>query len=213
MRVRKLIFNVHLWVGLTVGAVLVMAGVTGTVLVFGKEIDAALNPELLRVTPGDGRVSLQHAVSAVAATYPEHPISYIRMPRGPAETYEVTTLGIEPLEIFVDPYLGTILGARGTTEGLVNALFDLHVHLLAGESGERVMGVVGLLTLLLVLSGVVVWWPGLRRWWEAFLVRRRAGWKRVNFDLHRAGGIWSALFLAVTAATGAGLIFHDAFIR
>lgn len=212
MRVRKLIFDIHLWVGLTVGLLLVMAGLTGSILVFDEEIDAVLNPGLLSVTPGEERAPLQRVVASVAAAYPEHPVSYIRMPRGPSETYEVTTAGTDPLEIFVDPYRGTILGARGTTEGLINALFDLHVHLLSGETGEQVMGIVGLLTLLLVVTGMVVWWPGVRRWWRGFAVRWRSNWKRMNFDLHRAGGIWSAAFLMVTAATGAGLIFHDAFL-
>jgi uncharacterized iron-regulated membrane protein len=212
VHVRKLIFDIHLWVGLSVGLLLVLAGLTGSLLVFDEEIDAALNPGLLQVAPGGERAPLQQVVASVAAAYPEHPVSYIRMPRAPGETYEVTTAGAAPLEIFVDPYRGTVLGARGTTEGFVNTLHDLHVHLLSGETGETVMGVVGLLTLLLVVTGAVVWWPGVRRWWEGFTVRWRANWKRMNFDLHRAGGIWSAMFLAVTAATGAGLIFHDAFL-
>lgn len=211
-RVRKLIFNIHLWAGLTLGVLLVLAGLTGSILVFDEEIDAVLNPGLLRVAPGEEEVSFQNVAATVTAAYPEHPVSYIRMPRNRGESYEVTTAGADPLEIFVDPYRGTILGARGTTEGFINALFDLHVHLLAGERGEMVMGSVGLLTLLLVATGMVVWWPGMRRWWTGFTVRWRAGWKRVNFDLHRAGGIWCAAFLAVTAFTGAGLIFHDAFL-
>lgn len=209
---RTLILNIHLWVGLTIGLLLVLAGLTGSILVFDDEIDSALNPELLSVVPADETIPLQPVVDAVATAYPRHPISYIRLPRGPGETYEFTTAGADPLEIFADPYRGEILGARGKTEGFINALFDLHVHLLSGETGERVMGVVGLLTLLLVLTGIVVWWPGVRRWWEGFAVRWGANWKRVNFDLHRAGGIWSAAFLAITASTGAGLIFHDAFL-
>lgn len=204
--------QVHLWVGLTAGLLLVVAGVTGTVLVYDDAIDAALNPGLLRVSALESRVPMQQVVDAVARAYPEHPVAYVRLPRAPGETYEFTTGGPEPLEIFADPYRGTIVGARGKTEGLINALFDLHVHLLSGENGERVMGVVGILALLLVATGVVVWWPRVRRWWGGFVVRRGASWKRLNFDLHRAGGIWSAAFLAVTAATGAGLIFHDAFL-
>lgn len=209
---RNLIFKVHLWTGLTVGLLLVVAGTTGSILVFDEEIDAVLNPDLLRVAPGEDEAPFQQVVASVTAAFPEHPVSYIRLPRSPGETYEVTTVGADPLEIFVDPYRGTILGVRGKTEGLINVLFDLHVHFLSGETGERVMGVVGVLTLLLVATGIAVWWPGARRWWDALAVRWGANWKRVNFDLHRAGGIWSAVFLAVTAFTGAGLIFHDAFL-
>lgn len=212
MRLRKLIFNVHLWTGLTVGLLLVVAGLTGSILVFGPEIDARLNPGLLRTSPTPERASLQAIVKAVATEYPQHPVSYIRMPRGPNETYEITTAGADPLEVFADPYRGTILGARRTADGFVNVLHELHVHLLSGETGEQVMGFVGLLALLLVMSGGIVWWPGIRRWWEGFTLRWRASWKRINFDLHRVGGIWSAAFLLLTAGTGAALVFHDAFL-
>lgn len=212
MRLRKLIFDIHLWLGFTAGLLLVLAGLTGSLLVFDDEIDATLNPGLRRVAPAAGEAPLQRVVESVAAAYPEQPVSYIRMPRAAGQTYEITTAGADPLEVFADPYRGTILGARGKTDGLVNTLFDLHVHLLSGETGEQVMGVVGLLTVLLVLTGAVVWWPGIRRWWSGFTVRWRANWKRVNFDVHRAGGIWSAAFLLLTASTGAALIFHDPFL-
>ena len=209
---RRLCLQVHLWLGLTVGLLLAVAGVTGSILVFDEEIDAALNPELMRVSPAAERAPFQRAFAAVAAAYPDHPISYVRMPRAPHETYEFTTAGAEPLEIFADPYSGTVLGARGVTEGFTNALWHLHVYLLSGENGERVMGVTGVLALLIVLSGLVVWLPRLARWWRGLIVHWPSNWKRVNFDLHRAGGFWSAAFLAVTAFTGAALIFHDAFL-
>ena len=209
---RKVFLQIHLWLGLSVGLLLALAGLTGSILVFDEEIDALLNPELLVVEAGESRVPFQQVVSTVEAAYPDQPISYVRMPRGAGETFEVTTAGTPALEIFVDPHSGSILGDRGVEQGFTNKLWHLHVHLLSGENGERVMGIVGLLTLLIVLSGVVVWWPRMRRWLEAFLVRWRAGWKRVNFDAHRAAGIWSAAFLALTASTGAALIFHDAFL-
>lgn len=209
---RKLFLQIHLWLGLSAGLLLALAGVTGSILVFDEEIDALLNPALRVANPAAERVSFDQAITNVEAAYPELPVSYVRMPRGPDETYEITTAGTEPVQIFVDPYSGAVLGLRGAEEGFTNKLWHLHVYLLSGENGERVMGFVGLLTLLIVLTGVVVWWPSARRWADAFVVRWRAGWKRLNFDLHRAGGIWSAAFLLVTASTGAALIFHDAFL-
>ena len=179
---------------------------------FDEEIDAALNPGLLRVTAGSERAPFQQVYASVVAAYPDQPISYVRMPRQPDEVYEFTTAGAEPIQIFADPYSGATLGSRGAIEGFTNTLWHLHVYLLSGENGERVMGFVGALTLLIVLTGLVIWLPRAAGWWRGLIVRFAAGWKRVNFDLHRAGGFWSAAFLAVTAFTGAALIFHDAFL-
>lgn len=211
MTFRTLLFNLHLYVGLSVGLVLVVVSLTGSALVFKEEIDAALHPELLRVQPGDERIALQEVVEAVRRAYPERPPSEIQMPRSPEGTYEVTTAGSDPLQVYVDPYRGTILGERRPTETLTNMLFDLHVALLAGMTGEWIVGIAALLLLVLALTGSVLWWPGIQRLRDGLTIRRGANWKRVNFDVHRAGGMWSLVFLVVIAVTGASLIFHDQF--
>lgn len=209
---RKIIFQIHLYAGLIVGLLLTSAGVTGSVLVWKNEIDALLHPELLRVEPTGARLPIQQAVDAASRAYPGHRPSLVQMPRGPEESVEVNTAGPDELQVYVDPYRGTVLGARRPTETFANALFYWHTSLLAGETGETVMGTAALLLLVLVLSGLVVWWPGVRRLADAVRVRWSAGWKRINFDVHRAGGFWGALFLTLVAVTGSSLVFHDAYM-
>lgn len=209
---RRLLFQLHLYVGLAVGLLLVSAGLSGSVLVWKDEVDAFLHPELLRVEPAGQALSLQQVVEAAERGHPGGPAARIQMARGPQESVEVTTAGADPFQVYVDPYRGIVLGSRRPTETFANALFYWHTSLLAGETGELVMGVAALLLLVLVLSGLVVWWPGVRRLADAVRVKWSANWKRVNFDLHRAGGFWSALFLTVVAVTGSSLVFHDAYM-
>jgi uncharacterized iron-regulated membrane protein len=210
--IRKLVFQIHLYVGLVVGLLLVSAGLTGSVLVWKNEIDALLHPELLRVEPAQSRISLQQVVETAARAFPDRPAAFIQMARSPWESVEVNTAGADPLQVYVDPYRGTVLGARRPTETFANALFYWHTSLLSGEMGERVMGTAALLLLVLVLSGLVVWWPGMRRWADGLRVKWSANWKRVNFDVHRAGGFWSVPFLTVVAVTGSSLVFHDSYM-
>lgn len=188
-----------------------MVSLTGSAFVFKEEIDAALHPEFLHVEPGGARIALQQVVEAVRLAYPEHPPAQIQMPRSPEATYEVTTAGSDPLQVYVDRYRGTILGERRPTETLTNLLFDLHVALLAGVTGERITGIAALLLLALALTGAVLWWPGIKRLRDGLTIRRGANWRRVNIDVHRAGGVWSLAFLLVIAVTGASLIFHKHF--
>lgn len=210
--IRKLIFQLHLYVGLVVGLLLVSAGLTGSVLVWKNEIDALLHPGLLRVEPAPAGLSLQEVVEVAERAYPDRPAARIQMARAPGESVEVTTAGADPLQVYVDPYRGTVLGSRRPTETFANALFYWHTSLLSGETGEMVMGTSALLLLVLVLSGLVVWWPGMRRLADAVRVKWSANWKRVNYDLHRAGGFWSVLFLTLVAVTGSSLVFHDAYM-
>ena len=214
MTSRRLIFRIHQLLGLGIGLFLTSAGLSGSVLVWRNEIDALLHPELLRVAPAARHLPLQRVIETVRAAYPDRVVSAVQLARNPGEAVEVTLAGAgaEPLQVYVDPYRGTVLGARGEEETFTNALFAWHHTLLAGETGERVMGTVALLLLALVATGVVVWWPGMRRVGQALVIAWRAKWKRVNYDLHRAVGIWTTVFLVAVSITGSSLVFHDAYM-
>lgn len=208
---RTVCSKVHLWVGLALSVVLVVVSLTGSALVFRHEIDRLLNPALLRVEPGGGakRVTLGAVVASAREAVPESEPRLVRLPRTPEAPAEVYLA--DDRHVFVNPYRGNVLGVRGDGEGAMNTLFALHAKLLSGETGERVAGVVGLLALLLAATGLVLWWPAvptvtrLRK--GLAVVWRRGPW-RLNYDLHRAGGFYTALFLIVVAGTGAALVFY-----
>ena len=56
--------------------------------------------------------------------------------------------------------------------------------------------------LLLCLTGLILWWPGVRRALSALVLHRRASWRRFNWDLHAVVGFWLCLPLAVVTFTG-----------
>ncbi|MFN3648223.1 MAG: PepSY-associated TM helix domain-containing protein [Armatimonadota bacterium] len=214
MKLRRLLFNLHLYIGLAVGLLVSLTGLTGSLLVFSPEIDALLHPRLLRASaPSTARqnspaVSLDAVLSTVRSAYPEHRLQQILPPGTPEETYEIWLNGRE-LRVYVDPASGAILGTRSLRGDPVSFLFDFHAHLLAGDAGETVVGTGGLLLIFLGVTGVVLWWPKQLR--QGLTVQWRASWKRVNFDLHRVGGILAVPLLLLIALTGAALVFGTFF--
>ena len=54
----------------------------------------------------------------------------------------------------------------------------------------------------MVLTGAVVWWPGLTRWKRSLGVKVTAGWRRFNWDLHSALGFWLFLFMLMWGISG-----------
>lgn len=88
----------------------------------------------------------------------------------------------------------------------------LHTELLAGEAGETAIGIGGLLLIGLCATGLVVWWPRNGKISQGFKVQRSGHWKRLNFDLHRASGIYAVLFLLLTASTGTAFVFNEVAI-
>ena len=208
--VRLVSSKLHLWVGLALGLVLVVLSVTGSALVFRHEVDRALNPGLLRVEPAGAPAPLAAAVGA-AERAAGADVRLVRLPRQPGHALEAWLT--DGRQAYVDPYRADVLGLRGTEEGAMNVLFALHAELLGGTTGGLVVGAIGLLTLLLAATGLVLWWPARFRWGRlrrALAVEWKKGPWRLNYDLHQAGGFWTAAFLVVVAATGSALIYYQA---
>lgn len=201
---RRISLLLHRYVGLYLGAVIVVLSLSGSVLVFRGEIDAWLHPDVLRVDPTTERVSVDRVAEGVETAFPDDGVRFIRLPQSPREPYEVWLTTRAHERVFVDPASGSILGHWDERETLTGWLFGLHTDLFAGTVGVWVVGLSGLALALLCVSGLVLWWPGVRNWWMAVTVKA----KRLNYDLHRAGGFWTLLFVLVIALTGAGLIFY-----
>jgi uncharacterized iron-regulated membrane protein len=211
--------TLHRWLGLVAGVVLLVSGVTGSTLVFRSEIDAALNPHLLRVSPGETRAPLQAMLDSVLRQYPSDPLpARVHMPATADGTLEFWMGPAPDRYVYTDPYSGALLGARKPTEFLTGWLFLLHSHMLSGEFGNKVAGTAALALVLLSLSGIIVWRPRRAPWkmpaqWRAALVVERGGTKRFPFQVHRALGFYASVLLLIAGTTGASLVFPQQFER
>ena len=212
---RRWLFNLHLVVGMTLGLLAAVIGVSGSLLVFRHEIDRLIAPPALRVSvPRDGAAAppapLDRVADAVRVRRPDAPLRHLFVAPGPGDPHEGWLDGTT-VRVLVDPYAGTVLGERDADRTPMGILFSLHTTLLAGEAGERVAGWAGLGLLFLCASGLVLWWPANpRQFRERVRVKWTASAKRVNFDLHRTGGFWVCGLVALIALTGTSLAFKDA---
>ena len=199
---------IHLYGGLALGGLLVVISVSGSALVFEDTLNEWLRPNLHHVAPSGDRASMDEMVEAVTTAYPDSTPWIANLSTEPTEP-TVVRLGPEAPSVFVDPYRATVLGEQRPDEGLVNTVVGLHVELLAGRTGGLIVGVSGLLLVLLTATGLVLWWPRrLKQLWKALRVSWRQGALRFNYDLHRAGGFYTTLFLLLTALTGSAFVFY-----
>jgi len=204
---RRLSSWIHLYGGLALGALLIVISVSGSALVFKDTLDRWLRPDLLRVEPGTERVSLNQVVEAAWTAHPEARPRLLEMPRD--EAAPITVRLADGPHVYVDPYRGTVLGARAPDAGVMNTLSHLHIYLLAGDTGFLLVGVTGLLLVVLTLTGLVLWWPRrLRALGAALRMSWQHGAPRFNYDLHRAGGFYTTVFLLLTTLTGTAFVFY-----
>jgi len=90
-------------------------------------------------------------------------------------------------------------------------LVNLHENLLAGSTGRLVNGVGAICVTLLCLTGVVIWWPGVKNWRRSLTVSWRAHFARINWDLHSAAGFWCFLFILLWGISGTYFAFPHLF--
>lgn len=199
-RARRLWVTVHRWLGLTLGSILLVAAASGSAILIVDPLDKALNEQLFHV-PESGFVDYQAVQSKVKAETGPGVALTLRPPRGPAESFQVIVAGEWRGTVYLNPQTGEVLGRRGATEGLKGFLFTLHSSLFAGDIGRAVLTVAALTYLLMLASGVYLWWPA--RWRRALTVRWSAGAVRAMFDWHRVTGVVLGLVVMVSVVSGA----------
>jgi uncharacterized iron-regulated membrane protein len=220
-KARRLWLQVHRWVGLTAGLVLVVVGLSGSFLAFYPEIDRQLNPDWLISKPVGKPLSMQQVIDAARAEMPERFLHSVFPAKHDTDVHHVwfTPSAQDQSamwEVLVDPYTGQTLGKRAavptlefTRRNLVNTIYTLHFQLFMGEVGASIVGFSGVFLFMSAMSGVVLWWPRNRAFKKGLLIKPGSHGIRLHYDIHRVAGIYSFLLLVVMAVTGIYLTFPD----
>ncbi|PWK36471.1 PepSY-associated TM helix domain-containing protein [Cupriavidus plantarum] len=220
-RLRTVLIKVHLYIGLSFGLLFVLLGLTGTAIAWRDELDAALNADLLvssaparipvggpsidaiyrklTADPHYGRPNTlmlpMHEEGVFIAAYP------IKGPSaGPGRSRQVM---IDPITLEVKGE--RLWGVPGLSrQQLLPTLFHLHRYLLTGDTGKTIIGITGMVVLITVFVGLALWWPkrNRRSWLQAVRITHGGSWSRFNFSLHRAGGLFIAPVMLVSAFSG-----------
>ena len=199
---RRALFQVHLWTGIGVGLYVFVISVSGSAIVYRREI-AKLFWQLPTVTVSGPLMTPEELRAAVKQAYPRFEIAPVTIPDPNRAVIVVMTRAERRRERVFNPYTGEDLGevAPGEPE-LLSWLVRLHDDLLADRTGRTVNGLGALFLTLLCVTGAVIWWPGSSRWRRSMLVRWNAGWRLFNWDLHSAIGFWMFAFVLIWAISG-----------
>jgi len=209
-KLRNLAFYLHRYIGLAVGLMAIAIGLTGSLLVFHKEINEfQIHNKIGTIVPQGEKLSVEVVLNTVQSTYSKQPdvsVQRIFLPDKPDEPFEVAlkTKESDWLSIYVNPYTGEILSDSlkpDLLQSFFKIVYELHYALLAEDIGYTIVGIIGLLVSLLSITGIILW-PGWRKLIAGFKIKWNARPKRVNFDIHKVAGIIAAIFLFFTFFTG-----------
>jgi uncharacterized iron-regulated membrane protein len=198
---------VHRWTSLVSTIFLLLLCLTGLPLIFHHEIDQLLGyaPQPGAAPAGGQKSTIDRIARAALAENPGKVLQYIAWDRDEPDIVTAYTNGAtngKPDDAIVrayDAYSARPLGPVGT--GPMLAILKLHTDMFAGKPGELFLGVMGLLFLFAIISGVVLYWPFARR--LDFGTIRQGKPDRVRWlDWHNLLGIITLVWAAVVSGTG-----------
>jgi len=215
-RTRKFWLNIHLYLGLIVGLVFVLEGLTGSILAFYVDIDELLNPEISLTQTDKKWQSYETLFQALTTAHPERKGAWrLQIPAVPdrmitARYYkpkETAHISFAPLMVWVTPYTAEVVSSRFWGNFAMTWIFDLHYRLLLDSTGAIILSILGLLITVSLCTGIYLWWPSKGKIKKAFSLKKRASSERFNFDLHKLNGIYGLSILLLLVVTGVLLAF------
>src|SRR5436189_3242546 len=216
-KIRKLFNDIHLWLGLSSGLIVMAVCFSGTIYVFNTELTERAAPHLYKVEPiaGKKRIPADSLIEKVK-TEAGGTIVSITIPADLKRTYQfnVKKNGDDSrggLAYMVNPYTGDIVGnskEKNGTKEFMSTMFSLHRWLLLDkverpvikgmtnrELGSMITGCATIIFTLGCITGLIIWFPQkIKNWRQGLSVKWKAGWKRVNHDLHNSLAFYALFF-------------------
>ena len=209
---RRTFVIVHRWLGLIVAGWVVFQGLSGSIQVLTDQINGWSHPGLWH--HGSGDLGPAAAIRAAAARLPGARAASVSFPHVQHGVYVVSAVAHGKLRaIYIDPASAGVNGVRNPSEGFTFWVQRWHssllqTHPLLGIKPSQIVGWLGVLTVVVLLLGLYIWyWPGVKRWARLRSIRRGRGRYTFNMDLHKTVGVVTAPILLVVLMTGLNIEF------
>ena len=201
----RTIWRWHFYAGLLCIPFVLWLATTGSIYLFKPQIEAWLDRPYDRLlAPGAKPMNADAQVSAALAAVPGSNLHFYEMPRHPADAPQIIVgKGADEFRVYVHPASGQTLQVVNEDERLMRTISRLHGELMAGDRGSLLVELAASWTIVMILTGLVMWWPRQTARLAGVLYPRlgmpgRAFWK----DLHSVTGLWVSFFALFLLFTG-----------
>ncbi|MGI4022415.1 MAG: PepSY-associated TM helix domain-containing protein [Janthinobacterium lividum] len=223
MTFKKVNAFLHLWLGLISGLIVFIVAITGCLFSFQKEISEAIAHNQYFIKPSANAKTLSitqlqtiankalKGNASFITTYSDSCRSWEFMQYEPGNQNDLWILNsIKTYQsAFINPFTGEVLGVKNYKKDFFVIVKYIHWSLLLNNKyGQPIVGYSTLIFVLLMISGLILWWPkNLKKanLNKSFKVKWKAGFQRINYDLHNVLGFY-ALFIGIILGL-TGMIF------
>lgn len=200
---------VHTWTSLICTLFLLLLAVTGLPLIFHHELEHLLGeaPQLSEMAPDTPHLDLQQLVTAAERHREGEVVQYFGWeadePNG-VVAITAATAGTEPNSSYtfmLDARTGEAIEMPAANGGLMMFFLRMHVDMFAGLPGKLFLAFMGILFIVAIISGVVLYAPFMRRLQFAQVRHDRSSRTRW-LDLHNLIGVVTLSWALVVGITG-----------
>lgn len=198
----NIVWRWHFYAGLFCIPFVLWLSLTGSIYLFRPQVEALIDRPYAQVAGPGARATAAAQVAAAVRAAPGSVLHRYQLPDTPNQAVQIIVgRGTRETRVYVHPQTLAVLKMVDEDQRLMRIVFRLHGELLAGDAGSYLVELAASWTIVMLLTGLFLWWP--RAWGLAGVVypRLRAGGRRFWRDLHGVTGFWvsaMALFLLVS---------------
>ncbi len=205
----KAIWRWHFYAGIIFAPFLIILAITGSVYLFKPQIEQMLYQDFYEVKQQKERIAPSEQLDIVTNHYAGAVVTSYRPGEQATRSSEVNiTYQNESLTVFVDPYNGNILGELNSNNRVMDLIEEIHGELMAGTTGDRIVELAACWAMVLIITGIYLWFPQKKRSFAGTLIPRFTKGSRVlRRDLHAVPAFWitgGLLFLILTGLPWSG---------
>ena len=218
MTFKKLVGQIHLWLGFLAGLVVVISMTAAAIFVWEEELTDWYFADYVFVEEQATQQPMAALFASARKALPNKEVYGVEVFNDPERAYVFNayqrtqdaggwTFWADYAnwnKVYVDPYTGKVTGTVNMLTNWIELTRRLHQNLLLRYNiGHWIVGVATLIILVMVITGLVLWWPKNRKVLRHRLkIKWNARWRRVNYDIHNVGGFYTYLFITILAITG-----------
>ena len=204
MGFKKNIRFLHKWLGLISGLVVFIVSITGCIYCFHDEIKD-LTREYRKVEiENKPYIVPSLLIKKTKELYPTATADMVIFSGKNRPALVYGTIEGVPHYIYFNPYSGKFIFKENLNTDFFKIVEDLHMHLLLPqEIGKQIVGISTIIFILMLFSGIILWWPKKRKDLKNRIkIKWNAKWRRVNYDWHNVTGFYISLLVLIIALTG-----------
>ena len=205
----RAIWRWHFYASLFCMPMVILLSLTGAIYLFKPQIDRwedrSFDRLELRDTPANPsqQAKPSQQIRAAIDSVPGSKATAFELPELPGgATRVIVQDGDKSLRVFVHPETAAVLGSRGDNATIIRWIRTLHGQLHMGVRGSNIVELAASWTVIMIVTGLCLWWPRNSNGWGGILYPRLTRSSRLFWrDLHSVTGVWvsfTALFLLAT---------------